>query len=127
MINFDNMVKLFFFVFILFLVYSLYNRGNLKKYIKEDFSSNTHNFKMYFVDWCPHCINAKPHFENLKKHKRINNHKIKYYMIDCEKNPKSAEKANITGYPTLILNDKKIYEGERTYSKFLDFLNKNIN
>jgi len=121
------MLKIFFFIFILFFIYSLYNKKNLLKYIKEDYASNTHNFKMYYVDWCPHCVNAKPHFKKLMNHKKINNHKIKYHMIDCEKNPKLAEQANIDGYPTLILNDHKKYNGERDYNKFLHFLHKNIN
>jgi len=108
-------------------MYSLYNKKTLLNYIKEDYNSDSNNFKMYYVDWCPHCVSAKPHFKKLMKHRKINNNKIKYHLIDCEKNPKLAEEAGITGYPTFILNDAKKYEGDRSYNHLLNFLHKNIN
>ena len=126
--NFNTMAKFFIFIFILFLIYSLYNKTSLLQQVKENYKTNNNNtFKMYYVDWCPHCVSAKPHFKKMMKHKKINNNKITYHLIDCEKNPKLAEDAGITGYPTFILNDDKKYEGERSYNHILDYLHKNIN
>ena len=59
-------------IFICLLIYSIFNRKNLMnlgnnlKNINENFS-NKNLFVMYYVNWCPHCINAKPEFEKLKK------------------------------------------------------------
>jgi hypothetical protein len=30
-----------------------------------------YNFEMYYVDWCPHCVTAKPQFEKLGAIKTI--------------------------------------------------------
>ena len=102
-------------LFICLFIYSIINRGQLIKLeknikeINENFT-NKDSFTMYYVDWCPHCINAKPEFKQLIKNMPIINGKnIEYNMIDCVKNPEKAEKENIESYPTIILykNNKK--------------------
>lgn len=118
-----------FIIFIIIYSYCLYNKKNLlttqKK--KELFKNNNNNkFNMYYVNWCQHCVKAKPEFKKLIDN---NKHNVSLNMIDCEKNPEEAEKNNIEGYPTFILkknNENIIYNNERTYSAFKKFLNQHL-
>ena len=125
-----------FIVFILTLAYCLYNRKNLidiqnskeESSITESFNSNTEaKMTMYYVDWCPHCVSTKPHFQKLMAHnnENINGKVLKVAMVNCEKNPELAEAAGVEGYPTiqLELNAKRHnYDGERTEAGFMSYI-----
>ena len=47
-------------------------------------------------------------------------------MVNCEKHPELAEKANVDSYPTFVLNNGNKYTGERTLKGFVNFLKSNI-
>ena len=43
---------------------------------------------MFYVDWCPHCVKAKPEWQKFKdqyNNKIVNGYMIKCYDIDCTK------------------------------------------
>lgn len=61
---------------------------------------------LFKTDWCPHCKRAVPIFESLKQeydHKLVNGHRILFRVVDCEQEPKIADKFKIEGYPTIKL------------------------
>ena len=60
----------------------------------------------FTVNWCPHCKKAKPVWNNVKEEydqKVINNTKLIFKDINCEKEEEMANKYNIEGYPTIKL------------------------
>lgn len=84
--------------------------------------------RMYYADWCPHCVAAKPEFAKLDSSKPVQGKRVKYEMIEAEKEPeKVLEKVN--GYPTIRLYDSKNglideYGGVRTYDGLMEFIEK---
>ena len=61
---------------------------------------------LFKTDWCPHCKRALPIFESLNKeydHKLVNGHRVLFRVVDCEQEPKIADKFKIEGYPTIKL------------------------
>ena len=132
-------VGIFLFItFIVFLIYCLINRRDLiniqdskeKKVLQESFlSSSPADFTMYYVNWCPHCKTAKPHFQNLmnSNNNQINGRVVNYRMVDCEEKPELGEAAGVESYPTFVLKlDDNVhkYEGERTNDGFTGYLSK---
>ena len=127
-------------IFGVILLYCLYNKQDLiavqeekeANILSENFNSNNVNtFTMYYADWCPHCVAAKPEFNKILKYnnKTFKSNTIKIKMVDCVKNPELAEKAGVTGFPTFIYNngteDEK-YTGERNEMGFLGFLKEKV-
>ena len=97
---------------------------------KEFTNNNVDYVELYFfyTDWCPHCKSAKPIWEDLKENTHmINNIKINYIDVNCEKEKELADKFNIEGYPTikLIKNNQVIeYDAKPDKETLLLFLNK---
>lgn len=61
------------------------------------------NTVMYGTAWCSHCQNQKKSFGTSFQY--VN-------FVDCDKSANTCAEANITGYPTWIVNGIK-YEGEQ--------------
>jgi thiol-disulfide isomerase/thioredoxin len=86
--------------------------------------------RMYYADWCPHCVAAKPEFAKLDSSKQVHGKRVTFEMIEAEKEPeKVREKVN--GYPTIRLYDGNNalideYGGVRTYDGFMEFVEKHI-
>lgn len=87
------------------------------------------NYKMvmYGVDWCPHCVSAKPIFEGLGSTQTIGGKVVEFAVVNPEKDKAAAEGKNISGYPTFHLYNpdgslKEEYEGPRTKDGILSFL-----
>jgi len=62
----------------------------------------------FYTTWCPYCKKAKPIWDELKtKYEtvNINNTKIFFKEVDCDKNEKLATEYNVEGYPTIVLNN----------------------
>jgi thiol-disulfide isomerase/thioredoxin len=99
-------------------------------FVKEGFENNQTSdakFIFFYVDWCSHCKNFKPTFDELKE--KASNIPIKLEEIDADKNPEMIKKYNVVAFPTLILevNNKPIkYERERTSEDILKFINKHL-
>ncbi len=85
-----------------------------------------YTFVMYGVDWCPHCVKAKPEFAELGSTKTIGGAKVKCEIVNPEKEPEKL-RGKVDGYPTFHLYDAqgklvKEYNGPRTTSGFESFL-----
>jgi thiol-disulfide isomerase/thioredoxin len=87
-------------------------------------------FRMYYADWCPHCVSAKPEFAKLGESATVNGKRVKFEMINPETEPnRVVEKVN--GYPTIRLYDAKNtlmdeYGGVRAHDDFMGFLEKKL-
>jgi thiol-disulfide isomerase/thioredoxin len=85
-----------------------------------------YHFRMYYADWCPHCVSAKPEFNKLGKSQTINGKVVQMQMVNAETEPeKVLEK--VTGYPTIRLYDSKNalvdeYGGVRAFDGFMGYL-----
>ena len=92
----------------------------------EGFSDAAYRFVMYGVDWCPHCVKAKPEFEALGATKTIGGKTVECAVVNPEKEPEKL-KGKVEGYPTIHLYDGqgglvKEYAGPRTTAGFEKFL-----
>lgn len=76
-----------------------------KEFVPKD-SEEQAVLMFFYTDWCPHCKKAKPVWNNVKEEydqKVINNTKLIFKDINCEKEEEMANKYNIEGYPTIKL------------------------
>jgi hypothetical protein len=88
----------------------------------EAFTSGA-TFTMFGVDWCPHCVSAKPVFESLGPTVTIGDHSVALRYVNPEKD--GAEGYEIDGFPTFYLEHagkKTKYNGPRTADGFREFL-----
>jgi glutaredoxin len=97
---------------------------------------------MYYADWCPHCVKAKPEFDALGSTQTIAGKKVlcqkfEYEAIQKEggeawKHLRANSDANpVSGFPTIRLYDSagtmiSEYAGDRTKDGFLSFLKETI-
>lgn len=119
-------IFLIIFLIILFLYIGIfYYNKYVKKKIDPDYVDNKEFIKdteevgddttiyFFFTNWCPHCKTARPHWEQLKEKtgEVVNKVKITFKEIDCDIDPDTADKFNITGYPTIkLFYNNKIYD-----------------
>ena len=93
----------------------------------EGSGAGDYKFIMFGVDWCPHCVKAKPEFQALGPKQTIAGRDVDLQVINPEtdENP-YKEKVKISGYPTVVLLDAAgnttEYEGPRSTQGFQDFL-----
>jgi thiol-disulfide isomerase/thioredoxin len=107
------------------LIYMWSSMGSSEGFQSE--GAAQYKFTMYGVQWCPHCVKAKPEFQALGPKKTIGGKTFECVMIDPEENPAAVEGKKIEGYPTFHLYDQsgqlvKEYAGPRTTDGFLQFL-----
>ena len=85
---------------------------------------------LFYADWCPHCVEFKPKFNEAKAslngQKRKNGKKLKFVLVDCEAFKELAAEFDVSGYPTVkIIEGKgtaKEYNGERTFEGLKKYL-----
>lgn len=86
----------------------------------------------FYTEWCPHCKTAKPEWHKVKEeyeNKTINNTKIIFREVDCDKEEKIADEFNVEGYPTikLIKNTEVIeYNAKPNYDTLIEFLHSTL-
>jgi thiol-disulfide isomerase/thioredoxin len=86
-----------------------------KEFIQQEGGSN-YNADLYFfyTTWCPHCKKAMPVWEKFKEKIQptgVNGVKINFIEVDCDKDPDTASRFNVEGYPTIKLShNKKVVE-----------------
>lgn len=94
--------------------------------------SSGYEFVMYGVDWCPHCVKAKPEFEALGSKVTIGGAEVACKVVNPEKDSGAVKAGQkIEGYPTIHLYDAqgqlvKEYSGPRTTAGFRSFLEKTV-
>ncbi len=86
-----------------------------KEFIQADGgSSDTADLYFFYTTWCPHCKKAMPVWEKFKEKvgpTGVNGVKINFIEVDCDKDPETAERFNVDGYPTIKLShNKKVVE-----------------
>ena len=96
-----------------------------------DSSANT--FALYYADWCPHCTEVKPIFENWGAKKgsvQVNGKTVfvKMYEESADKD-KMAGKP-VRGFPTFLLETTDgqtfEYKGSRSADGYLAFINEKL-
>lgn len=98
----------------------------------QDGGAPAYEFVMYGVDWCPHCVKAKPEFKALGSKVTIGGADVACKVVDPEKEPEAVKAGQkIEGYPTIHLYDAQgklvsEYSGPRTTSGFRSFLEKTV-
>jgi thiol-disulfide isomerase/thioredoxin len=83
----------------------------------------------FYTTWCPHCKSAKPEWQKIKEEyheKSINNTRVLFREVDCDKEDKVADEFNVEGYPTIkLVKDGQIieYDAKPNYETLVQFLN----
>lgn len=98
--------------------------------LKSSGGNPDYHLYMYYADWCPHCVSAKPEFKKLKDTQVINGKTVQMHMINAETQADQVLE-KVTGYPTIRLYDAKKalideYGKERTYDGFMGYLETKI-
>jgi hypothetical protein len=86
-------------------------------------------FTMFGVDWCPHCVSAKPVFQSLGSTSTIAGKPVSFRYVNPEKDRAAAAGYEIDGYPTFYLEQagqKMKYQGPRTKDGMLQFLQSSL-
>ena len=110
-------IILLFIIFCLYIAYKSYHHyiksKKEKQYIEnKEFLKKigTVHTEMYFfhTKWCPHCKDAMPIWESIKKSSRFKPYKIHFMTIDCEdkKNHDLVIHHKIKEYPSYVLTAK---------------------
>jgi thiol-disulfide isomerase/thioredoxin len=77
---------------------------------------------MFHAEWCGHCKNTKPAFQNAAKKANV-----PFLLVDCEKvlTQEQMKKYGIVGFPTIVmLGGNKVlseYQGDRGEDSFVSF------
>ena len=117
--NLYSIIAILLFVGVLcYLVYRMYNAHvkNSASYETPEQGGNSNIVEvMYFyTNWCPHCKNAKPEWDQFKEiyqGKTINNMKFNCLDINCDEDEATADKYKVEAYPTIkLLKDGTVYE-----------------
>ena len=84
-----------------------------KEFIENTTTKEAELF-FFFTEWCPYCKKAKPIWNSLKAEYPdgiINNTKVYFKEVDCDKNEDMANEYKIEGYPTIkLVKDGQVIE-----------------
>lgn len=116
-----------------YLAYRIYlhSQPEKKDYIEnnefDDAKEQKSNLLFFYADWCDHCQNSKPIWENVKKDTNFLEFNVNFVDIDGddEKNEHLLEHYDIKEYPTIILdrnNKKYIYDAQLESETLFKFL-----
>jgi len=117
---------------ILFVAYYFAYKSNRETETKsEAFENDKPNLKvlsgekvvaLFYADWCPHCVDFKPHYKKAMSElsgKKNKGKTLRFVMVDCDKYKSLASENDVSGFPTVkIFNDDKTsdeYSGDRSY------------
>ncbi len=122
--------------FILLLCIAIYAYFNVYKTNTEQFedsassapnlkvSSNEVVVALFYADWCPHCVDFKPHYKKAMSKLNGNTYKgkkLRFEMVDCDEHKPLSKKYGVSGFPTVKIlnsndvNDVEEYSGDRSY------------
>ena len=110
----ENLAIFVLLVIIVGLLVTYYMRGESQT--NESFQSDKIRLVLYHAPWCPHCVKFMPAWNALGDNKKINGKNVELEAIDCEATPEEAERANVSGFPTIKLyngDESHEYDGER--------------
>jgi thioredoxin-like negative regulator of GroEL len=99
-------------------------------FTREKFSESDCIFRMFYVDWCGYCKQAKPQFDPMIGTAKINNRPVQIVMVNADEQPHLAKQFGIEGFPTFVLTksngDNIKYNGQRLTPAFQTFLKENV-
>jgi thiol-disulfide isomerase/thioredoxin len=112
-------------------------RPDLKTNLEPGSSSNRTSSEaeiiFFYANWCPHCKEAKPHWEEIKKQydgKTINGYTLVFTDVDCsEETPdvkKFTDEYEVEGFPTIkMVKDGQVieYDAKPTKQTLEKFIN----
>ena len=84
---------------------------------------------LFYADWCPHCVEVKPHWENIANKLRG---KITMLSVrdDFIQNLEDKDNYIINGFPNIIISKNgkpfKEFEGHRTPENIEKFIKNNL-
>lgn len=91
-------------------------------------SSESATLYFFYTTWCPHCKVARPEWKSLQTVTQgvVKGVNIVFKDIDCDQDADTANKFDVTGYPTIkLVHNNKIYDYDAKPNKdtLLQFLN----
>lgn len=106
---------------------------NNEYYDPTNNSNNTAEVIMFYVDWCPHCKNSMPAYDEFTSkynQKTINGYKMKVTKFNCTNDEDTevknmVDKYDIEGFPTIILitnNQTIAFDAEATTENLEQFV-----
>uniref|UniRef100_A0A6C0L054 Thioredoxin domain-containing protein n=1 Tax=viral metagenome TaxID=1070528 RepID=A0A6C0L054_9ZZZZ len=119
-----------------FLAYTIFTRhqqaNTQRSYIennefKSKQSTTKGNLFFFYADWCNHCENSRPIWENIKKDNDFHDFNLNFIDVDGDdkKNKELLKHYKIQEYPTIILdqnNKKFIFDANLTTETLKKFL-----
>ena len=100
---------------------------------KDSGGDNTATLYFFYTDWCPLSKKAEPEWKAFKEDTgdAFNGVSMVFREIDCDHDVDTADRFNISGYPTIkLVYGDKVYEYDAkpdrvTLAKFLNDIFKN--
>ncbi len=87
---------------------------------------------LFFADWCPHCVKAKPEWEHAKAElegKRINGRTVVFVEYDCSSEDSDSvakrQEYGVEGFPTIKLDRNGTivnFDGRVTTANIVEFV-----
>lgn len=115
------------YILIGYLVYSIF----LNKNSNMSGGKAKPSMKLYYAEWCGHCQNFKPEWENFENNSKFKN-KINIKSVDCTDNSKVVNENQVEGFPTVryypVENKEKYieYTGGRTFNDLEAFVGEQL-
>jgi len=85
---------------------------------------------LFYADWCPHCVDFKPHYKKAMSNLNGNTYKAKklrFEMVDCDAHKSLSKEYGVSGFPTVKIlksnntSDIEEYSGERSYEGLSEY------
>jgi thiol-disulfide isomerase/thioredoxin len=119
-------------------VYKYYkNKGKANSQPNPATSTKSAEVLMFYTDWCPHCISAKPEWNKFKekyKNTPVKGYQLTFNDVNCTKESAESErlmeKYSVDGFPTikLVVNGKTInFDAKPTEENLTTFVNSALN
>jgi thiol-disulfide isomerase/thioredoxin len=94
--------------------------------ITENFDNNKFIIKLFYADWCTHCVSFKPVWIELKNKY---SDRLTFIDVDCTESNPNLE--YIKGFPTIAIFDSSnkylnTYNDDRTKDSLESYINNNL-
>ena len=84
-----------------------------KEFVEEG-TQNEVELLYFYTEWCPYCKKSRPIWNELKEkyaEHGVNNTRVYFKEIDCDKEEQMADEYKVEGYPTIkMVKDGQIIE-----------------
>ena len=103
-----------------------------KEFVEEGAGDKEAVIYYFTASWCPVSKRVFPQWEKFVSEydgKVINGYTLRTRVVDCEKEPELADKANIEGYPTVKLmhgNQVVEYDANVKYETLVEFVESSL-